>query len=143
MKSWKNEPLTKLQLNKIQELMGKQKTYRLTIDLEKTSKYQAHYLINALLNNNLQKLIQKGVLVLVDNSASKKGPTPTQKTLKYRVSGGEDLWSYTEFRTAVNGKLHDYKTDGKNILYQIIEVDQKISPLMIKNYDLTVEIVDE
>jgi hypothetical protein len=139
MNSWKNEESTKLQRKKITELMETFENYRLNLDLEKITKGQAHYLIDSLVGKNLDKLIQKEILVPEHDIKPEKSSTDMEKPIKYKVSDGEDLWTYTNFRTAVNGKLIDYKTEGKIIIFQIIEVDKEISPEVIKNHDLTIK----
>jgi len=142
MNSWKNEESTKLQRKKITDLMETLENYSLNLDLEKITKGQAHYLIDSLVGNKLDKLIQKKVLIPDQGRKPEEPSADSGKPIKYKVSDGEDLWAYTNFRTAVNGKLLDYKTEGKIILYQIIEVDKEIKPEVMKNHDLIIEKVE-
>ncbi len=139
MNSWKNEESTKLQRKKITGLMEDLENYCLNLDLEKITKGQAHYLIGSLVGNKLDMLIQKKILIPDQDRKSKESSEKTGKPMKYHVSEGDDLWTYTNFRTAVKGKLLDYKTEGKIIVYQIIEVDKEISPEVIKNHDLIIK----
>jgi len=143
MNSWKNEESTKLQRKKITELMDSFADYRLNLDLEKITKGQAHYLIDSLVSKNLDKLIEKKILIPDSYKMLEGSSTDMVKPLKYHVSDGEDLWTYTNFRTAVNGKLLDYKTEGKIILYQIIEVDKEITPEVFKAHNLTIKRIED
>lgn len=143
MNSWKNEESTELQRKKITGLMASFADYRLNLELEKITKGQAHYLIDSLVSKNLDKLIEKKILI-PDPEKIFEGPSiDIDKTLKYHVSDGEDLWTYTNFRTAVNGKLLDYKTEGKIILYQIIEVDKEITPEVLNAHDLLIKRIED
>lgn len=143
MNSWKNEKSTKLQRKKITELMESLENYRLNLELEKITKGQAHYLIDSLVSRKLDKLIEKKVLIPNQNKKVEESSKDFGKPIKYNVSDGEDLWTYTNFRTAVNGKLLDYKTEGKIILYQIIEVENEISPDIIKSHDLIIKKIED
>lgn len=139
MDSWKNEKSTKLQRKKISDLMSAHESLKLNHALEDLTKLQADYLIKSLLSGNMEKLLEKKVLLPVHEHPSGSLPTASGKPVKYRVSGGEHFFSYTDFRTAVSGRLLDYKTEGSEILYQIIEVDKEISPEVLKNYSLTIK----
>ena len=143
MNSWKNEESTELQRKKITGLMETFENYRLNLELEKITKGQAHYLIDSLVSKNLDKLIEKKILIPDPDKILGESSTDMDKPLKYHVSDGEDLWTYTNFRTAVNGKLLDYKTEGKIILYQIIEVDTEISPEVLQNHNLTIKRIQD
>lgn len=143
MNSWKKEESTELQRKKITGLMETFENYRLNLELEKITKGQAHYLIDSLVSNNLDKLIEKKILIPDPDKILGGSSTDMDKPLKYHVSDGEDLWTYTNFRTAVNGKLLDYKTEGKIILYQIIEVDKEITPEVFKAHDLTIKRIED
>ena len=140
MNSWKNEKSTKLQRLKISDLLKQYGSFRMNRPLEDLTKGQAHYLIDALMSGNLEKLLEKKVLLPVhEENSSESHPRPIDKPVKYRVSGGEHFFSYTDFRTAVSGRLLDYKTEGSEILYQIIEVDKEISPEVLEKYSLTIK----
>lgn len=139
MDSWKNEKSTKLQRKKISDLMSAHESLKLNHALEDLTKIQADYLIKSLLSGNMEKLLEKKVLLPVHGHSSGSLQTASGKPVKYRVSGGEHFFSYTDFRTAVSGRLLDYKTEGSEILYQIIEVDKEISPEVLKDYSLTIK----
>ncbi|MFH5836541.1 hypothetical protein ACHAL6_10750 [Proteiniclasticum sp. C24MP] len=144
MNSWKNENSTKLQRLKISDLLKQYGSYRLNHPIEGLTKGQAHYLIDALLSGNLEKLIEKKVLLPVHGETPpESGFIALSKPVKYRVSGGEHFFSYTDFRTAVSGRLLDYKTEGSEILYQIIEVEKEISPEVLKKYSLTIKKIED
>jgi len=143
MNSWKNEESTELQRRKITELMKTFKNHRLNLELEKITKGQAHYLIDSLVSKNLDKLIQKKILISNHSEKPEESAADMEKPIKYKVSDGVDLWTYTNFRTAVNGKLLDYKTEGKIILYQIIEVDKEISPEVLKTHNLIIKRIED
>ena len=143
MNSWKNEEITELQRKKITGLMETFENYRLNLELEKITKGQAHYLIDSLVSKNLDKLIEKKILIPNPDKILEGSSIDMDKPLKYHVSDGEDLWTYTNFRTAVNGKLLDYKTEGKIILYQIIEVDKEITPEVLNAHDLTIKRIED
>ncbi|HSR03053.1 MAG TPA: hypothetical protein VLM88_00485 [Proteiniclasticum sp.] len=143
MNSWKNEESTELQRKKITGLMETFENYRLNLELEKITKGQAHYLIDSLVSKNLDKLIEKKILIPNPDKILEGSSSDMDKPLKYHVSDGEDLWTYTNFRTAVNGKLLDYKTEGKIILYQIIEVDKEITPEILKTHNLTIKRIED
>lgn len=144
MSSWKNEQSTKLQRLKISDLLKQYGSYKLNRPLENLTKEQAHYLIDALLTGNLDKLLEKKVLLSATNSTSLQRRISTEaQSLKYRVSDGGHFYTYTNFRTSVGGKLLEYKMEGSEILYQIIEVDKEISPEVLKKYSLTIQKIEE
>ena len=144
MNSWKNEQSTELQRLKISDLLKEYGSYRLNHPLDDLTKGQAHYLIDALLTGNLEKLIEKKVLLPVHEQRKPESALSSKRTpLKYRVSGGGHFFSYTDFRTAVGGRLLDYKMEGSEILYQIIEVEKEINPEVLKKYSLTISKIDD
>lgn len=144
MNSWKNEKSTKLQRKKIADLLKAHEDLRLNHALEDLTKLQADYLIKSLLSGKLEKLLEKKVLLPSQPSTSLKRSTPgIERSVKYRVSDGGHFYSYTDFRTSVGGKLLEYKMDGSEILYQIIEVEKEISAEMMKKYDLKITRVED
>lgn len=140
MSTWKTQPSTPLQQKKIMKLMKTYERYTLTFPLEKLTKGQAHYLIESLQGHNLEKLLEKNVLRLLEEEPYTVAmPQETSSPVIYRISGGEDLYAYSRFRTEVKGHLLDYKTEGFHILYQIIQVEHALSQETMDKYPLLIE----
>jgi hypothetical protein len=144
-KTWENDRCSPLQLKKIRDLAEKLEGYELSIRVEDMTKGMAHTVIDDLLNGNLPKLVKAGVIrrkvkETIEIVPSKITPTPAHR-LRYKVTEGGHLWNYTDFRLEAGGTLVDFETDGKLILYQVIEVDREIDDELIEKFGLKAELI--
>lgn len=136
MREWHTEPISDLQKKKILSLMEQYPNYKLGKDLDTLLKGQAHSLIQLLMEKKLNSLIAKRVLIAAssDNFSVSK-----DRVIRYKISGGDDLASYSVFRSKVNGKLIQYEVNGSDIVFQIIEVNGEIPEDILKSTYLKVE----
>ena len=140
MREWHKELATDLQKKKILSLMASIPRYQLFQPVEELNKGQAHDLITLLLQKRLDLLLERGMI-------KEDSPTQSKDTqrapLRYKVSQGDDVAAYSVFRDKVKGRLIRYELDGRDIVFQIIEVKKEIPQEIIESSNLEIERLEE
>lgn len=147
---WQNDIVSKAQIKYIIGLMADKVGYILTFDLANISKGEANNLIQALLNENNEKLVTDKILKQSANSMkneellSKINDTNNENLssakqhtkLRYKVTGDLHLWGWTDFKQEIEGVIIEYDTTGNIINSITYEVENEIDSSILKKYGL-------